>query len=68
MPSSVIRRFSYVPERRELHVNFVAGRTYVYANVPEEEVEAFRMAESKGRYFNAHIRDHYAFREVADAN
>lgn len=66
MPSSVIRRFSYRADRRELQVNFVTGRVYVYYDVPEREVEAFRAASSKGRYFNAHVRDHYAFREVTE--
>jgi hypothetical protein len=65
MPSSVIRRFSYDPQRRELRVEFVTGRIYVCYDVPEREPEAFRAAESKGHYFNFHIRDHYGFRELA---
>jgi hypothetical protein len=65
MPSSVIRRFSYDPQRRELRVEFVTGRIYVYDDVPEREAEAFRAAESKRRYFNFDIRDHYGFRELA---
>jgi hypothetical protein len=64
MPSSVIRSFDYVPERRELFVEFLTGRQYLYADVPEQEVLAFKAASSKGRYFNAHIRDSYAFREL----
>jgi hypothetical protein len=64
MPSSVIRRFSYDPECRQLHVEFFTGRLYIYYDVPEREVEAFRAAESKGRHFNLHIRDHYQFREL----
>ncbi|HEX5258606.1 MAG TPA: KTSC domain-containing protein [Sphingomicrobium sp.] len=64
VPSSVIRRFSYAPSRRELHVEFVTGRFYIYYGVPEHEAEAFRGAESKGRYFNSRIRDRYAFREL----
>jgi lysyl-tRNA synthetase class 2 len=66
MPSTVIRRFHYRPQRRELQILFVTGRIYIYCDVPEEEVEAFRTASSKGRYFNTHIRDHYAFREVTE--
>ena len=64
MPSTVVRRFTYDPSRRELHVEFVTGRIYIYYDVPEREAEAFRSAQSKGRYFNLHIRDRYAFREV----
>lgn len=64
MPSSVIRRFAYHPDRRELEIIFVTGRVYIYRCVPAEEVDAFRTASSKGRYFNSHIRDHYEYREL----
>lgn len=65
MPSTVIRRFAYVPEARELTIEFVSGRRYVYLDVPAEEVESMRAAFSKGSYFNRNIRDRYAFRELA---
>jgi len=65
MPSTVIRRFDYVPDSQELVVEFVTGRRYAYADVPPHAVEAFRSAFSKGRHFNAHIRDHYPCRELA---
>ena len=65
MPSSVIRRFVYVPDSGELTVEFVYGRRYVYSEVPAEDVEAFRSAFSKGSHFNRHIRDHFPCRELA---
>ena len=65
MPSTVIRRFEYRPESRELEVLFVTGRRYLYADVPAEEAEAFRSAFAKGVYFNRNIRDRYACRELA---
>ena len=65
MPSTVIRSFDFSPERRELTVEFVIGRRYVYLDVPEAEAQALRGAFAKGRYFNAHIRDRYRFREIA---
>ncbi|HEX8413113.1 MAG TPA: KTSC domain-containing protein [Sphingomicrobium sp.] len=64
MPSTVIRRFHYEPDSRELLVEFVTGRRYVYVDVPEDEVTAWWEAFSKGRHFNANIRDRYAFREL----
>ena len=64
MPSTAIRGFSYLPQRRELRVEFVTRRVYVYFDVPAKTVEEFRAAESKGRHFNTHIRDHYRFREL----
>lgn len=66
MPSTVICRFDYRPEDRELDVLFTTGRRYVYFDVPQEEADAFRAAFSKGRYFNARIRENYEYREVAE--
>jgi lysyl-tRNA synthetase class 2 len=64
MPSTVIRRFIYSPHSEELTIEFVTGRRYVYSAVPEEEVQAMRETFSKGVYFNKHIRDRYAYREL----
>lgn len=66
MPSSAVRRFSYDPEKNQLRVEFVTGRIYIYYGVPHHEAQAFRAAESKGRYFNFNIRDRYAFRELTE--
>ncbi len=66
MPSTVIRRFDYFADRGELLVEFVTGRRYVYLDVPQDEAAAMRAAFAKGRYFNAHIRDRYLFRELGD--
>lgn len=64
MPSTVIRRFVYDAASETLAVEFVTGRRYLYRAVPEAEVEAFRAAFSKGRFFNARIRDRYACEEI----
>lgn len=66
MPSTVIRAFDYDPERREIEILFTTGRRYVYRDVPPEEVEGLRSAFSKGRYFNANIRDHYPYAELTE--
>jgi hypothetical protein len=65
MPSTVIRRFTYFPETRELVVEFVSGRRYLYSQVPPEEVERMRGAFAKGVYFNRKIRAYYPYRELA---
>jgi len=65
MPSTVIRKFDYHPEGRELVITFVTGRCYVYFDVPQAEVDRMCSALSKGRYFNLNIRDRYEFRELA---
>jgi hypothetical protein len=65
MPSRTIRTIEYEPERRELTVTFVTGRVYRYYKVEPEVAEAFRIAASKGRFFNLRIRDQYRFDELA---
>lgn len=67
MPSTVIRRHLYDADERKLAIEFTTGRRYVYHDVPPEEYERFRAAFSKGRYFNAHIRDGYDYTEMESA-
>jgi KTSC domain len=64
MPSTVIRRFTYSADTLELCVEFVTGRCYKYAGVERDAVELLRGAFSKGRHFNAHIRNRYRCRRV----
>lgn len=46
-----------------LRVRFTDGDWYSYAAVPRALYEAFLAADSHGRFFQAHIRDHYAYRK-----
>jgi hypothetical protein len=63
MPSTLISKFTYDPDTKVLSVWFVAsGKQYEFLEVPSEAFDAFRSAFAKGRYFNRHIRNHYAFR------
>jgi hypothetical protein len=62
MPSSVIRSYAYDEESRCLDVLFVSGLRYSYVNVPKQVAEELHAAASKGSFFNANIRDHYAYR------
>ena len=64
MPSTAIRRFSYDPDASALDVTFVTGRRYRYFAVPGDLAREFREAFSKGRFFNARIRDHFRFEEL----
>jgi lysyl-tRNA synthetase class 2 len=64
MPSTVIRRFAYDTRSQALEVEFVSGRRYRYFDVPEETASRFAGAFSKGRFFNARIRDHFKCREL----
>jgi lysyl-tRNA synthetase class 2 len=64
MPSSAIRGFTYDAPARALEVTFVSGRRYRYLAVPPETALALEQAESKGRFFNAEIRDVFAFEDL----
>lgn len=66
MPSAVIRRFAYHPDRRELEVEFTTGRLYVYREVPETAAAGLSAAFAKGVHFNRHIRGRYPHHEVAE--
>ena len=64
MPSTVIRRFGYRAEARELDILFTTGRRYVYHDVPPEAADALRAAFAKGVHFNRRIRGRYRFTEL----
>lgn len=47
-----------------LVVTFTTGRRYAYVGVPQDVYDAFLAAESKGAFFNEHIRDSYSVVEL----
>ena len=63
--SSALTDARYDPQSRDLDVGFVSGRRYRYSNVPPRIYEGLVSANSKGIFFNAHIRDKYAYRELS---
>jgi hypothetical protein len=67
MPSTAIRDHYYRASKRELEVTFITGRRYLYFKVPQEVVQAFEQASSKGAFFNKYIRPYYEYREIASA-
>ena len=65
LQSSALLSVSYDEARHALRVTFREnGRTYVYEDVPQELYDALLFADSVGAFFNAHIRDCFAFRET----
>ena len=66
LDSTALAAVSYDETARTLRATFRDNRrTYVYEGVPREEYAALMAAESRGAWFNAHIRDRYRFREVS---
>ncbi len=56
----------------QLEVDFknsqgIKTSTYVYDNFPAGDWEAFRLAESKGKYFAYHIRPRYVGHKKGEA-
>lgn len=64
MPSSVIKKYSYVPEEQALYLTFVSGITYVYKAVPEDVANMLKAAGSKGRYFNHFIKGKFKYNKL----
>jgi hypothetical protein len=63
--SAAIRAIDYEPRAQRLRVTFVSGERYAYAQVPGEVHRAFLEAESKGRFFQAAIRDRYPYEKLS---
>ncbi|MCL4535523.1 MAG: KTSC domain-containing protein [Bacteroidetes bacterium] len=55
--SSNLASVGYDPATRTLEIELRSGRTYRYINVPKAVYEGLMAAESKGSYFNEHIKD-----------
>ncbi len=55
---------SYDDDRHELDITFVGGKTYRYLKVPSEIYDGLLDADSKGAFFNEHIKDKFGYREV----
>jgi hypothetical protein len=58
--SSVLAKVAYDAQRQALQVQFRDGSVYVYTGVPFATYQDLLRADSKGRYFNRHIRGPYA--------
>ncbi len=62
--STAINAVDYDADRAKLMVCFNSGERYVYVGVPDEVHRLFLDAESKGRFFQAEIRDRYPFNRL----
>ena len=62
--SAAIQEINYDAERAKLLVRFASGERYVYVGVPGEVHRSFLEADSKGRFFQAEIRDRYPYNRL----
>lgn len=65
MESTTLRSMGYEAESRALEIEFQSGAIYRYLAVPADVYQALCEADSKGRYFNDHVRDRYVFQRCA---
>ena len=67
--SRLIRSVGYDPAASVLEVELLAepARVYRYFDVPYSVFDELMAAESKGAYFNEHVRDMYAYEEDGPA-
>lgn len=63
--SAAIEAIDYDAGDARLQVTFVSGERYAYGGVPGEVHRAFVEAESKGRFFQARIRDRYPYEKLS---
>jgi hypothetical protein len=66
LESEALSFVRYDEKTRELFAIFRGRkhRRYVYEGVTPDEYTQLMQAESKGAWFNTHIRDRHPFREV----
>jgi hypothetical protein len=62
--SSNIGAIGYEAETQILEIEFINGRVYQYSGVSIDEYEAMMNADSKGKYFNANIKNRYPFTKL----
>lgn len=63
--SSNLQSVAYDEEKSLLYVRFLNGGVYYYENVPKELYDQLLGAESAGKYLNAFIKPHYAFKKLS---
>lgn len=62
--SRAVSEITYQERTRNLYVHFTDGTSYVYRDVPKDVYERFLEAQSKGRYYNAEVRDKFFYDEL----
>jgi KTSC domain len=64
--SSVIAEVGYSESLRTLEIVFNSGAVYLYYFVPQDVRDALMSADSKGTYFNKHIKGVFEHHQIAE--
>jgi hypothetical protein len=62
--SSLLEAVAYHKQLRLLELAFRSGAVYGYFGVPAHTYDELLRAESKGKYFNSHIRNRFAYAKI----
>jgi hypothetical protein len=65
LESKMFLSAAYAAESQILYLHFRSGDVYRYFAFPDDQYRTFLHAESHGRYFLSHIRDHFCFERLA---
>jgi len=66
--STVLVSVAYSAPRRLLEIELCSGDVYRYFDVPLRTYAELINADSKGRYFNANIRNSFRFQQINPAS
>ena len=61
--STSISSVEYEPETKVLTVEFKSGKSYSYADVPQETYDAFVNSQSAGRFFQTYVKSVFKLTE-----
>lgn len=64
LESSSLASVLYDPVLHRLEVEFHNGEQYLYFQVPSQRYQDLLDSESKGAFFNLHIRNCFAFKHL----
>jgi hypothetical protein len=63
--SSLIRSIGYDLPSSVLEIEFANGHVYEYYDVPLSVYSRLMASDSKGAYFNEHVKDMYPYGQIA---
>jgi len=64
LESKMLAAAAYEAPRRRLYLRFHSGDVYRYFTFPADQYQEFLDAESRGRYFLSHIRNHFPYERL----
>lgn len=64
LESKMLAASAYEAPRRRLYLRFHSGDVYRYFTFPADQYQEFLDAESRGRYFLSHIRNHFPYERL----